>query len=181
MFYLVIPLSVILTIYHLCYFHTSGIFPHLEKEKVSFLSDTVSVRSLKLCVAITLLEIYIDIDIYIGTCLWMCVFHDFELLRHYVQFNFWLCFNIWGWRTTPVCFKQQVAGFRICLDVIVFLCIVVCILQVAGFRLRLCLAVIVFLCIVVYICEAAIESSIFQFSMWVWGYALLADSILCLP
>ena len=25
----------------------------------------------------------------------LCVFHDFELLRFYVQFYFWLCFNVW--------------------------------------------------------------------------------------
>ena len=29
-------------------------------------------------------------------CVGLCVFHYFEL-RCYVQFNFWLCFNVWGY------------------------------------------------------------------------------------
>ena len=31
--------------------------------------------------------------VYMSQCVCVCVFHDFELLRFYVQINFWLCFK----------------------------------------------------------------------------------------
>ena len=39
-----------------------------------------------------------------GVCVWVCVgvFYDFELLRRYVQFNFWLCIHVQDQTTTLI-------------------------------------------------------------------------------
>ena len=42
----------------------------------------------------------------------MCVFHDFELLRCYVQFSFWSLLNVWYWVTVCPTGMNKVVKLR---------------------------------------------------------------------
>ena len=49
----------------------------------------------------------LSLSLCVCVCVWVCVFHDFVLLRSYLQLCFWLCFNVLNQTTTLISCQDE--------------------------------------------------------------------------